>query len=75
MKKYLVFYGNEFYPNEAMDDFIGDFDTIDEAVERIRNENIEKDKGSMDYNWGLVYDTETRKYVYIEGSYSSFSSL
>jgi hypothetical protein len=57
-----------------MDDFIGIFDTIDEAVERIRNENDWKDKGSMDYNWGLVYDTETRKYVYI-GGYSSFSSL
>ena len=70
MKKYLAFYGNEFYPNEAMDDFIGDFDIIDEAIDRIKKENLEKDKGSMEYNWGLVYDTEIRKYVYTHGSYT-----
>ncbi len=31
MKKYLAFYGDNYYPARGMGNFIGDFDNIEEA--------------------------------------------
>ena len=36
MKRYLTFYGAAYYPSGGMDDFIGDFDTKEEAIECIK---------------------------------------
>lgn len=42
MKKYLAFYGSIYYPSQGMGDFIGDFDILEEAIERINKKNDEK---------------------------------
>jgi len=60
MKKYLAFYGAVYYPGKGMDDFIGDFDTFEEAVKSIEEKNIKEDKGEWKYYWGIVWDTEQR---------------
>lgn len=70
MKRYLAFYGMEFYPNEGMDDFIGDFETHSEAISFIKKTNKEDNNGSMSSRWALVYDSENRIYVYKDGTYS-----
>jgi len=72
MKKYLAFYGNKYYPNEAMGNFIGDFDNKQDAIDSIRKTSTEKDNASMDYNWGLVYDIEERKYIHKEGTFLNY---
>jgi hypothetical protein len=35
MKRYLAFVGYAYYPNGGMDDFLGDFDTAEEAIKAI----------------------------------------
>lgn len=64
MKKYLAFYGEIYYPSIGMGDFIGDFDTLEEAIEHINKTNLDKDKGLWDYHWGSIYDTELKEEVW-----------
>ena len=64
MKQYLAFYGAIYYPSGGMDDFIGDFDTKEEAIEFIRVTNMKEDDGDFEYNWANVYDTKDRIEVY-----------
>jgi len=64
MKRYLTFYGAVYYPSGGMDDFIGDFDTKEEAIEFIRVTNMKEDDGDFEYNWANVYDTKDRIEVY-----------
>ncbi len=73
MKRYLAFFGNIYYPQEGMKDFIGDFDTVEEAKMHIKTvyENkigfidgllpIEDDDSD---HWAHIYDTHTNKIVY-----------
>jgi hypothetical protein len=64
MKKYLAFYGAVYYPSQGMGDFIGHYDTLDEAIEHITKKNITEDKGLWDYYWGSIYDTEEKAEVW-----------
>lgn len=70
MKRYFAFYGSTFYPNEAMEDFIGDFSTLDKCLSIIKLKNIEQDDCSYHYSWALIYDTKIRQYVYVYGNCS-----
>ena len=52
MKRYMTFSGYRYYPGGGMDDFKGDFDTLDEAITFIKglaNENC--------HDWLHVWDT------------------
>lgn len=65
MKRYLAFYGSNYYPSGGMEDFIGDFDTAIEAKESViekNNSNILPDK-EWDWNWYQIWDSETRLFV------------
>jgi|GEM_PF-3485421 len=65
MKRYFVFVGEEFYPNLGMRDFIGDTDTIEEALDIIEKHYktlTEKNNSSK----------EEIKYKHIEQIYDSF---
>lgn len=64
MKQYLAFYGAVYYPSGGMDDFIGDFDTKEEAIKFIRATNMKEDGGDFELNWANVYDTKNRIKVY-----------
>jgi len=60
MKKYLAFYGATYYPSRGMGDFVGDYDTVDEAIEAIEKENQLKDDGEWILVWAVIWDSETR---------------
>lgn len=80
MKRYLAFKGDIYYPLWAMEDFIGDFDTIEESLKAIDKalladttvfeleEYTEKELIESEWNggliWAVVYDTEERKNVF-----------
>lgn len=60
MKRYLAFYGTHYYPSGGMGDFIGDFDTCDEAEKACD----QKHKEEKDYSaYGCVWDSQTRQDV------------
>lgn len=64
MKRYLAFYGGVYYPCGGMDDFIGDFDTKEEAIKCIQIKNEKDNRGSFEYSWAHIYDTKDRVEVY-----------
>lgn len=53
MKQFLLFSGLKYYPLGGMEDFVKDFDSLEEASEY--GKTIE-DKG--DHDWWNVYDTD-----------------
>lgn len=65
MKRYFAFYGHNYYPAGGMGDFIGDFDTIDEAIERINQEHLNFGPTSQDWKsrWKSIWDSETKTYI------------
>lgn len=40
-KPYLLFGGDTYYPSGGFEDYIGSFKTLDEAIERVKNQNID----------------------------------
>jgi len=72
MKQYLVFYGYNYYPHAGMEDFIGDFDSLEEAksvlIAKAReytgaeDADIERMFGNNSV-WGIVWDSITRQSV------------
>ena len=73
MKRYLAFFGEQYYPLGGMDDFIGDFNTQEDAVEAIESALTESKKNALDFftkhpkwcsHWADIFDTETREKVY-----------
>jgi len=55
MKRYLLFTGNDYYPEGGWGDFGGDFDTIEE---------IKHTEKYMVEDWYQIVDTETMLLVY-----------
>ena len=74
MKRYLLFIGKCYYPNGGMDDFVGDFDTIEEC-EKVYNckmrEGFNKHWKTLEKylnwrtrdHWMHVYDIENKTEV------------
>lgn len=52
MKRFLVFAGSEYYPCGGWEDFVGDYDTVEEAM-------AADTSGPGPYRWCHVVDTET----------------
>jgi hypothetical protein len=60
LKPYLVFAGPRYYASGGMWDFQRDFDTLDEAVEWVRKDQL----SAMNYNdWYQIYDQQTRGFL------------
>ena len=73
MKRYLAFFGDNYYPEGGMNDFAGDFDTYAEAMNCIEETlSIEKqllegyyeNKKKWCNHWADVYDTKERKTIF-----------
>ena len=66
MKRYLAFYGNDYYAEGGMGDFLSDFDTIDEAKEVIEKEHLRCRKDDIEWEWAWchIWDTDKRTIVY-----------
>ncbi|MGR3218810.1 MAG: hypothetical protein ACUZ8H_03200 [Candidatus Anammoxibacter sp.] len=65
MKRYLAFYGDFYYPQGGMDDFQGDYDTIEEAKEAIRKAHLENriDDIKWEWSWFHIWDMETKEKI------------
>lgn len=69
IKRYLTFIGTIYYPSGGMDDFKGDFDTLEEAINFIEkyvdnNKDYETVERQWRFTWANVWDMETRTKVW-----------
>ena len=64
MKQYLAFYGDCCYPSGGIDDFIGDYDTKKEAIEKAHLKIHGTDDKVWEWDWGDVWDSKDRIKVY-----------
>jgi hypothetical protein len=63
MKRYMLFAGDQFYPNTAWADFRGDFDSVEEA-----RAIVDAAAKTDDYfDWHQIVDAETKQVVVAEG--------
>jgi hypothetical protein len=53
MKRYLLFAYDRYYPSGGMNDFVGDFDTLDELKIAAKNKDVKY------YDYIKYLDTET----------------
>lgn len=62
MKQYFAFYGDSYYPRGGMDDFVGDYDTIQEAIEAIEKAHLKNrpDDKVWEWAWCNVWDSKDR---------------
>jgi len=63
MKRYLAFFGDNFYPNGGMGDFLIDHDNVDDAETMILVK-FKESFGNTQSKWGHVYDTVNKEIVY-----------
>lgn len=61
MKTYMSFAGSNYYPVGGINDFIGCFETLQEAINKI---NEYDDSYGRLYDWGHVFCLESMKVVY-----------
>lgn len=59
MKRYLLFFGDNYYPLGGWGDFQGDFDCVELAKDYL----LKKDKYDS-FDWAQVIDTETKAIVW-----------
>ena len=63
MKRYLLFIGENYYPDNGWETFDDDFDTIEEAREKAfsyKNNKYGKNKYGGYEHWYQIVDTETK---------------
>ena len=60
MKRFLVFFGADYYPSGGMLDFIGDFKKFDEAHKFL----MDYAEGDWWWQWGHIWDSKKRKIVF-----------
>ena len=80
MERYLLFRGTYYYPSGGIDDLIGDYPTLQLAIEAA-NADIKKDweyskfgydsqDEYIDYQkectWGYIYDTQTKSKIWYQ---------
>jgi hypothetical protein len=66
MKRYYAFYGDCYYPSGGMDDFVGDYDTIEEAIQAIEEaqKNNREDDVKWEWAWSHIWDSKDKTKVY-----------
>ena len=57
MKNFALFAGDDFYPAGGMEDLIGRFDSLDEALIAAKDEDPEHHSGG--YDWYQIVDLTT----------------
>jgi hypothetical protein len=63
MKRFLLFAGDKYYPSGGWHDFIGAFDSVEEAGAHARKTNDEFNYTC--FGWYHVVDSETREKVQV----------
>lgn len=72
MKRYWLFEGKEYYPNGGMEDFVGDYDSVDGAKTAFDNAQAAEVKENRKADWAQIADSTTAKIVlWFYGEHSS----
>ena len=61
MNRYLAFFGDNYYPDGGMGDFLSDYKSVEEAKSAIAHKKL---KNLSTSTWGHVYDTVNKEIVY-----------
>lgn len=64
MKRYLAFEGSEYYPEGGWDDFVGDYDSIEEALKAIKEKQVNYREGHL--VWAHIVDLSTKEVTRIK---------
>lgn len=59
MKRFLVFGGWTYYPGGGWDDFVGDFENVEDAIAATKDPSSRND-------WWHIIDSETKQEVAFE---------
>ncbi len=74
MKNFLVFVGANYYPAGGMEDFVGDFDTVAEAI-KAAGDKVSAQLGDIapvyDTLWANVYSVKQRKIIWENGNFQN----
>ena len=75
MKRYIVFYGDRYYPQGGWEDCIGSFDSVKAGRKQIIHKiledfsefdgtKIEEYRYAFNLSWWHIYDTKEQKIIY-----------
>jgi hypothetical protein len=66
MKRYFAFYGDQYYPERGMGDFIGSYESREGAIESIKNKHLERGNILDDFSttWFQVFDSKKIEVIY-----------
>lgn len=67
MKPFIILWGNKYYPR-GWDDYIGEADTIDEAVPLALSRDKEEGDRSEQYTWWEIVDLRIKQVVLTRNS-------
>jgi hypothetical protein len=77
MKRFLVFFGDKYYPSGGMDDFVSDHVLIEEALDalasKVEASMLNRDIYSFanwELCWGHIYDAASNSRAFDSGDYS-----
>lgn len=54
MKRFLLFKGDDYYPQGGFDDFVGSYDTVDEAMDAHKPESCQWAHVADSLEWSIV---------------------
>jgi len=65
LKRYLAFYGDIYYPGGGMNDYIGSYDSYDDAIKAIDEKHLENrpDDVSWEWAWKQIFDVEKQLFL------------
>ena len=63
MKRYLAFHGLKYYPFGGMNDFVGDYPTLEDAKSAIQLNQV-KDGCDPSFYWAHVWDCIDQKTIW-----------
>ena len=70
MKRFWLFAGDHYYPSGGIQDFIGDFDDLEDARAKVRHHRENSTWGldpDFTYDWYHIVDMDTRKKIEQDG--------
>jgi len=63
MKRFLLFAGDRYYPSGGWHEFIGTFESIDEATQHVPAKALAKDEFGLPVDWAHIVDMQNHKIV------------
>lgn len=64
MKRYFAFKGEVYYPSKGMEDFVGDFENLEDAIVALTVDHKTQKAWSNNSEWAVVWDSDSRENVW-----------